>query len=340
LLLLLLLLLWLLLILCVGIAIVIISFIATIFVAIEGSYDSFISIVRLTFANLLMSRNNSARRHGNRLRLITYNIISAGGSRLNMALRAMNHMHIDLGIFSETKLTNNMYTQQCFGYEIIATTSTSFYQGGVALFYRQQSTGWSIEGIKRHGPNVISCTLIVGKTLWGVIGAYIPPLESSGETLNFIDAAILAHRHHPIIFLGDINVDLHRLKNHRTEDIATALEQHGLQDVGDYFTHPRGRFTFSQFRDNRHIQSVTDCILSDKPETFQRWAIKIPRFDTDHRAILAEIDIDNTSIARHRHYLHSRKRCPDLKLPRPFNQVDQLFNDLISFKHPPSSKTQ
>jgi exonuclease III len=285
-----------------------------------------------------MSRHEVTRQHSNRLRLITYNIISAGGSRIIMALRAMNHMHIDLGILTETKLTNSMYTQQCYGYEVIATKSTSLSQGGVALFYRQQSSAWSIEGLKCHGPNVISCTLIAGKTLWGVIGAYIPPSESSGETLQFIDAAIMAHRNHPIIFLGDINVDLHRLKNHRSEDIATALEQHGLQDVGNFFLHPRGRWTFSQFRENRRIQSVTDCILSDYPEIFRRWTIKIPRFDTDHRAILVEIELTLTS--HHRHYIQSRTNCPVLNLPRPLNQMDQLFNDLLSFKQSPSPKSQ
>ena len=55
------------------------------------------------------------RRH---IRMIVYNIVSAGGNNLNAALWAMNHMHIDLGFLLETKLFHDKYTKNCEGYTV------------------------------------------------------------------------------------------------------------------------------------------------------------------------------------------------------------------------------
>jgi exonuclease III len=219
---------------------------------------------------------STTRQPRNHVRMITYNIIAGGGSRINMALRAMAAMHVDLGIFTETKLTNEMYTHDCLGYSILATKAASSSLGGVALFYRQQSIGWSVEGPQTHGPNVVSCKLIAGDVCWNVIGVYIPPSEDSGVTLHFIEEAVRAHIGYPIILLGDINVDFNRINTNRAEDIATAIAQHGLRDVGDYFLHPRGRWTYSQYQNANWIQSTTDCLLSERPSLFRRWTIKIP----------------------------------------------------------------
>ena len=84
------------------------------------------------------------------IRLITYNIISAGGNNLNMVLWVMNQVGIDLGVLMETKLSHDKYTQNCKGYAIYSTKSDGF-KGGVAVFYCNSSQ-WTIEGIKAFGP--------------------------------------------------------------------------------------------------------------------------------------------------------------------------------------------
>ena len=58
------------------------------------------------------------RRH---IRMIVYNIVSAGGNNLNAALWAMNHMHIDLGFLLETKLFHDKYTKNCEGCTVYST---------------------------------------------------------------------------------------------------------------------------------------------------------------------------------------------------------------------------
>lgn len=89
------------------------------------------------------------------IRFITYNIRNAGGNNLNMVLRALNQMHIDFGILTETHLDHEMYTKFCCGYNVLSTKATSRFQGGVALFWRRSSRNWTIEGVKTFGPNVI-----------------------------------------------------------------------------------------------------------------------------------------------------------------------------------------
>ena len=169
----------------------------------------------------------------------TYNIMNAGGNNLNMALRAMKQMRMDFGLFTETKLNHEKYTKNCFGFQVYATKVTNVHQGGVALFYRPDSQLVTIESLCCHGPNVISCLVVSGHRRWNLIGSYIPPSENNGETLRCIGEAVRTRCHHPIVFLGDINVDLQADSfSERNEDIATAFALLGLEDVSTRFRHP------------------------------------------------------------------------------------------------------
>jgi hypothetical protein len=180
-----------------------------------------------------------------------------------MALRAMDQMHVDLGIFTETKLNYDMYTWDCFGYSIVVTRTKTSFQGGVALFYQNQALFWLVKGIQTHGPNIISCTLVAGNNFWMLIGANIPPSKDSGETLMFIDEAVRIHKH-LVILLGDINLNLHdNFGSDHADDIALSLALHGLEDVGEMFSHPWGCWTYSQWYEGNYIQSTTDCVLAE-----------------------------------------------------------------------------
>jgi hypothetical protein len=50
--------------------------------------------------------------------------------------------------------------------------------------------------------------------------------------------------------------------------------------------------------------------MAQNVSNFQRWVIKIPRFDTDHHAIVAEIAFGKLYV--HRNYLDSRRSLPRL----------------------------
>ena len=106
--------------------------------------------------------------------IATYNICSGRAGRLELALRAADQMNLDLGILTETKLTDGVYTRNSSGYQVTATDAPSAHQGGIALFYRD-SEYWQVESVVKHGPNVISFELVSGWRRTPMIGGYIPP---------------------------------------------------------------------------------------------------------------------------------------------------------------------
>ena len=109
---------------------------------------------------------------------------------MNMVMRTMDQMNVDLGILSETKLDHEMYLHDCCGYTVVATTAKSSHQGGVAVFYRSHSAQWSVEGIQTHGPNMMSFSLMSGRKIWTIIRCYISPSKETGETIEYIDKAV------------------------------------------------------------------------------------------------------------------------------------------------------
>ena len=95
------------------------------------------------------------------IKLATYNIQSGRGGRLEMALREMELMNIDIGFLTETKLTDGIYTRFACGYHVRATEAVSHSKGGTALFWRDRPN-WMVKSERCHGPNVMSCELRTG----------------------------------------------------------------------------------------------------------------------------------------------------------------------------------
>jgi hypothetical protein len=117
--------------------------------------------------------------------------------------------------------------------------------------------------------------------------------------LSFLDKAFRTQVRHPIILLGDTNVDL---RADRSQDIASAFSLLGLADLADYFPCSNGRWTWSQCRLGRYIQSATDCALTEHPQDFPRWTVKIPRhYHSDHHTIVVELH--SVFICGHHRYL-------------------------------------
>ncbi len=227
-----------------------------------------------------------------------------------MACRAMNDLNIDFGLFTETKFTHDKYTHDCFGYHIYSTTARSPTQGGVAIFYRPNCHYFSVESIRTHGPNVISCELIIGSKHWNLVGAYIPPSDLVASTLEHIAAAIRSRsKRYPLVLLGDFNLDLHRYPSTTREIlITTYFDELQLQNLEDYFPHPTGRWTWSQIRTGKSIQSTTDYILTTIPHAFARWTLRIPPlYHSDHRCVLAEFSLSSDALKQHRRYINRRK---------------------------------
>jgi hypothetical protein len=66
------------------------------------------------------------------------------------------------------------------------------------------------------------------------------------------------------ILLGDLNVDLDHPKDIRDDNIISMMVLLGLDDIGDHFAHPPGRWTWSMRRENNSGFGVRDFFSSDQ----------------------------------------------------------------------------
>ena len=94
---------------------------------------------------------------------------------------------VDLGIFTETKITDGIYTRFSSGYNVTASNAISARQGWIALFWRDNEI-YEVEEVATHGPNVLTFELVTGQMRYYVVGAYIPPSDL-GTTLTHIQQA-------------------------------------------------------------------------------------------------------------------------------------------------------
>ena len=62
-------------------------------------------------------------------RLATYNVRSGRNGGLESALRAMDSLGVDIGLFQETKLTGDIYTRFSSGYSVIASDAPIAWSG-------------------------------------------------------------------------------------------------------------------------------------------------------------------------------------------------------------------
>ena len=147
----------------------------------------------------------------------------------------------------------------------------SAFRGGVALIYRDGSAHWHFEGLRQHGPNVISAVLVSGKKRWGLIGVYIPPgqeLYRYIHTVEHIREAIEKRQQHDIILIGDLNSNFNQNENantHRNETVKTLLTNIGATDLSKCFTQRYGQGTWRQVRNGVTYYSKVDyCFVTNK----------------------------------------------------------------------------
>jgi exonuclease III len=105
------------------------------------------------------------------MRIATYNIRNGRVENLEIALRVVAQLNVDIAILTEVKLTDDRFTNYSHGYGVIATKAKSSAQGGLALVSRS-SEAWQLESFERHGPNVIGFELVTGNRRYSCVGVY------------------------------------------------------------------------------------------------------------------------------------------------------------------------
>ena len=117
-------------------------------------------------------------------------------------------------------------------------------QGGVTVAWMVKA-GWQIEGISNYGPNVVSFVLTTGRWRWYVVGGYVllndaPTIVRVEQTLGREENGV------EIKILGDLNVRLQEPLDAREEELATVLENSGLEEMTDHF---RPKQQYQEYRD-------------------------------------------------------------------------------------------
>jgi hypothetical protein len=152
----------------------------------------------------------------------TWNISNGRNGRLESALRSMEAMGIDLGVFLEIKLMGRIYTWNSSQYSVVASDVPSAHQGGIALFWRANKT-YKVKDRCIHGPNMLSFVIVMGSQHFYVVGCYIPPNNLC--TLPQVKQALnKCPKGHTPLFIGDLNVNLHAPWDERDEQIAEVVE--------------------------------------------------------------------------------------------------------------------
>jgi hypothetical protein len=87
---------------------------------------------------------NKTRKKQQTIWIVMYIIRSGRQGGLESTVGALKWMNVDIAVLQETKINNESYTRESFGYNIQATKANSKFQGGIALVY-QPSDFWTIE---------------------------------------------------------------------------------------------------------------------------------------------------------------------------------------------------
>jgi hypothetical protein len=140
------------------------------------------------------------------LSIATWNIRSGRGAGLTAAAKGLCHLSVGCAVLTETKLTNERYPKLVLGYQVISSKAASPQQGGVALLWRAEHQDFEVEAVNIISPNILTFQLITGEHQFFVLGAYIPPADTTGvDDLCTIWAKCPANCK-PLL-LGDLNID-------------------------------------------------------------------------------------------------------------------------------------
>ncbi len=118
---------------------------------------------------------------------------------------------------------------------MIASRATTPQQGGVALLWRDsEELGFLVEVATVISPNVLTFQLVTGGVRFYVMGAYIPPADTTG--VDDLRAAWdkCPTNCHPLL-LGDLSINFGSPRSEREEIIVDLLDEIGLTDISRFF---------------------------------------------------------------------------------------------------------
>ena len=118
--------------------------------------------------------------------VITLNIRNGRYSNLNMALRTMYQMRVDFGILTETKITTTCTRGIAAAIQFLLLMPRANSKVEWLYFIEQRIHGGALKAKWPMGQMSCRCVLVSGEHRWNLLGAYIPPSETDGETMNYV----------------------------------------------------------------------------------------------------------------------------------------------------------
>jgi hypothetical protein len=143
-------------------------------------------------------------------------------------------MAVGCAVLTKTKLTDAQYPKHVEGYHVIASKVTSPQQGGIALLWTAGHQDFEVETVKITSPNVLTFQLITGGVRFFVVGAYIPPADTTGVDDLRAAWATCPSMCKPLL-IGDLNIDFGSLQTSREEAIADLLDNINLVNMSQKY---------------------------------------------------------------------------------------------------------
>ncbi len=118
---------------------------------------------------------------------------------------------------------------------MIALRAASPQQGGIALLWKEsENLGFLVESVSIVSPNVLTFQLVTGGVRFFVMGAYIPPADTTGvdDLRNAWDKCPANCK--PLL-LGDLNINFGSPRSEREEIIVDLLDEINLANISQKF---------------------------------------------------------------------------------------------------------
>ena len=184
-------------------------------------------------------------------------------------------------------------------------------------------------------------TIVSGNSRYGVVGAYIPPADST--TTAHVASALARFPRRKVLLVGDLNLNLDSLETDRDMEIADCLATSGLIDMRRHFKldgKNRMPDTWHRTREGEPVRSRPDYFLCSDRRIIKRYRIRDPRhFTTDHKLVCGTL-ISNT-LKENKAYLNGRSKFP-YRTPKmgPSSRLDSICHDVEQAALPPVSKPE
>ena len=176
--------------------------------------------------------------------------------------------------------------------------TTNPWQGGIALLWEADHQDFEVEAIQVLSPNLLTFQLVTGGGCFFVLGAYIPPADTT-EVDDLRAAWASCPMSCKLLLLGGLNFVLRNPRSEQEEIIADFVDDINVVDMSRKFWQQMGRqqgpgvrLTWRQRRGGRWYHSQPDYCLAREGDVklLQNAAFQQPwMHGSDHHAVVLSI---------------------------------------------------